>query len=107
MTIVCSQLRGQLHTIVCLLKRRTTMRMTMELALGREIMKAREVLQQSQEALAFEAGIHRTYVSLIERGKKSLTLATRIKGFALSGDDSTVAVCKQHVVRRVCYPLPK
>ena len=46
----------------------------MELALGREIKKAREVLQQSQEALAFEAGIHRTYVSLIERGKKSPTL---------------------------------
>jgi len=33
----------------------------MELTLGREIKKAREVLQQSQEALAFEAGIHRTY----------------------------------------------
>jgi len=55
------------------------MRMTMELALGREIMKAREVLQQSQEALAFEAGIHRTYVSLIERGKKSPTLAVIVR----------------------------
>jgi len=30
-----------------------------------------------------------------------------IKGFALSGDDSTTAVSKQHMVRRVCYPLPK
>ena len=29
----------------------------MELVLGREIKKAREILQQSQEALAFEAGI--------------------------------------------------
>ena len=55
------------------------MRMTMELALGREIKKAREVLQQSQEALAFEAGIHRTYVSLIERGKKSPTLAVIVR----------------------------
>jgi len=53
--------------------------MTMELALGREIKKAREVLQQSQEALAFEAGIHRTYVSLIERGKKSPTLAVIVR----------------------------
>ena len=51
----------------------------MELALGREIKKAREVLQQSQEALAFEAGIHRTYVSLIERGKKSPTLAVIVR----------------------------
>ena len=55
------------------------MRMTMELALGHEIKKAREVLQQSQEALAFEAGIHRTYVSLIERGKKSPTLAVIVR----------------------------
>jgi transcriptional regulator with XRE-family HTH domain len=55
------------------------MRMTMELALGREIKKAREVLQQSQEALAFEAGIHRTYVSLLERGKKSPTLAVIVR----------------------------
>ena len=55
------------------------MRMTMELALGREIKKAREVSQQSQEALAFEAGIHRTYVSLIERGKKSPTLAVIVR----------------------------
>jgi len=53
--------------------------MTMELALGREIKKAREVLQQSQEALAFEAGIHHTYVSLIERGKKSPTLAVIVR----------------------------
>jgi len=51
----------------------------MELALGREIKKAREVLQQSQEALAFEAGIHRTYVSLLERGKKSPTLAVIVR----------------------------
>ncbi len=51
----------------------------MELALGREIKKAREVLQKSQEALAFEAGIHRTYVSLIERGKKSPTLAVIVR----------------------------
>jgi transcriptional regulator with XRE-family HTH domain len=55
------------------------MKMTMELALGREIKKAREVLQKSQEALAFEAGIHRTYVSLIERGKKSPTLAVIVR----------------------------
>ncbi len=46
----------------------------MERALGREIKRVRESLQKSQEALAFDAGIHRTYVSLIERGRKSPTL---------------------------------
>ena len=51
------------------------MKMTIEQALGREIKKARESLQKSQETLAFDAGVHRTYVSLIERGQKSPTLA--------------------------------
>jgi transcriptional regulator with XRE-family HTH domain len=55
------------------------MRMTVELALGHEIKKGREALQKSQEDLAFEAGIHRTYVSMIERGKKSPTLAVIVK----------------------------
>jgi len=51
------------------------MKMKMEQALGREIKKARESLQKSQEELAFDAEVHRTYVSLIERGQKSPTLA--------------------------------
>lgn len=55
------------------------MRMTVELALGREIKKVREALHKSQEDLAFEAGIHRTYVSMIERGKKSPTLAVIVR----------------------------
>ena len=55
------------------------MKVTVELALGREIKKAREALQKSQEALAFEAGIHRTYVSLLERGKKSPTLVVIVR----------------------------
>ena len=55
------------------------MRMTVELALGHEIKKGREALHKSQEDLAFEAGIHRTYVSMIERGKKSPTLAVIVR----------------------------
>ena len=53
--------------------------MTMERALGLEIKRIRESLQKSQEALAFDAGIHRTYVSLIERGRKSPTLTVIAK----------------------------
>ena len=53
--------------------------MTMERTLGREIKRVRESLQKSQEALAFDAGIHRTYVSLIERGRKSPTLTVIAK----------------------------
>jgi transcriptional regulator with XRE-family HTH domain len=51
----------------------------MERTLGREIKRVRESLQKSQEALAFDAGIHRTYVSLIERGRKSPTLTVIAK----------------------------
>jgi transcriptional regulator with XRE-family HTH domain len=55
------------------------MGMTMERALGCEIRKARQALKKSQEALAFEAEIHRTYVSLIELGKKSPTFTVIVK----------------------------
>ena len=42
--------------------------------LGRELKKVREAAGMSQERLAFEAGVHRTYISLLERDKKSPTL---------------------------------
>jgi transcriptional regulator with XRE-family HTH domain len=42
--------------------------------LGSELRKAREAAGMSQEALGFEAGVHRTYVSLLERDLKSPTL---------------------------------
>ncbi|MFI5381827.1 MAG: helix-turn-helix domain-containing protein, partial [Tepidisphaerales bacterium] len=41
---------------------------------GRELRKAREAAGLSQEQLAFQAGVHRTYVSMLERDKKSPTL---------------------------------
>lgn len=53
--------------------------MTTELAFGREIKKAREAVQKSQETLAFDAEVHRTYVSLIERGQKSPTLSVIVR----------------------------
>lgn len=42
--------------------------------LGKELRKAREKAGLTQEELAFKARIHRTYVSLLERGRKSPTL---------------------------------
>lgn len=41
---------------------------------GAALRSHRESVGISQEALAFEAGIHRTYVSLIERGAGNPTL---------------------------------
>jgi len=42
--------------------------------LGSELRRAREAAGLSQETLAFEANVHRTYVSLLELDKKSPTI---------------------------------
>ena len=43
---------------------------------GRVVRAKREALGISQEDLADRAGLHRTYVSLIERGKRTASIAT-------------------------------
>lgn len=48
--------------------------MTLEEAFGQVLRRKREAVNLTQEELAFEAGLHRTYVSLLERGLKSPTL---------------------------------
>jgi len=42
--------------------------------LGRNVRRTREAKGWSQEAFAHEAGIHRTYVSDIERGVRNPTI---------------------------------
>mgnify|MGYP006277303049 CR=1 FL=1 len=42
--------------------------------IGKELRKARNSAGLSQEELAHKAGVHRTYISLLERDKKSPTL---------------------------------
>lgn len=42
--------------------------------LGTNLRRLREAKDLSQEAFAFEAGIHRTYVSDIERGARNPTI---------------------------------
>lgn len=41
---------------------------------GKRLRALREKQDLSQEDLAARAGLHRTYISLIERGKQSVTL---------------------------------
>lgn len=48
--------------------------MDIEEAVGAQLRACRLKKNVSQEQLAFDAGIHRTYVSLIERGAKNPTL---------------------------------
>lgn len=43
--------------------------------LGARIQKLRLEKGLSQEELAFEAGLHRTYISHVERGSRNITVA--------------------------------
>jgi transcriptional regulator with XRE-family HTH domain len=47
-----------------------------ELAFGRVLQEIRRERGLSQEQLGFESGYHRTYISFLERGKKSPSLST-------------------------------
>jgi transcriptional regulator with XRE-family HTH domain len=51
-------------------------RPTPEQAFGRILREVRESRDLSQEALGFESGYHRTYIGLLERGRKSPSLRT-------------------------------
>ncbi len=53
--------------------------MNFNLFIGNRISEIRKLKKLSQENLAFKADIDRTYMSSIERGKRSISLAVAIK----------------------------
>ncbi len=50
--------------------------MTPEKAFGKVLREIRQEQSLSQEELGFKSGYHRTYISLLERGRKSPSLNT-------------------------------
>jgi transcriptional regulator with XRE-family HTH domain len=53
--------------------------MTIEKAVGQELCFCRTKKGLSQENLGFEASLHRTHISLIERGLRSPTISTTVR----------------------------
>lgn len=49
------------------------------LAFGITLRRQRKICNKSQEMLAFDAGLDRTYISLLELGQRSPTLNTIFK----------------------------
>ena len=46
---------------------------------GETVAKKRKEIGLSQEQLAFKAGVHCTYIGMVERGEKNITLKNIIK----------------------------
>jgi transcriptional regulator with XRE-family HTH domain len=46
---------------------------------GNALRQEREAKGLSQEALGFESGLHRTYVSSVERGERNVSLENIVK----------------------------
>ena len=49
------------------------------LKFGQQIRALRQRKAISQEELAARAGVHRTYIGMIERGEKNVTILTMVK----------------------------
>lgn len=62
---------------------------------GAELRKAREKAGLTQEELAFKAGVHRTYISLLERDIKSPTLNVLFRLCAAMG------VCASKLIAKI------
>ena len=50
-----------------------------EQSIAKVLREVREARGISQETLSFESGLHRTYISQLERGLKAVTVKTLLK----------------------------
>lgn len=69
---------------------------TVERAFGSVVREHRERLALSQEELAFRADLHRTYISMLERGERCPSLGTIVKlAKALGTRGSTLLIASE------------
>jgi transcriptional regulator with XRE-family HTH domain len=62
---------------------------------GLNVQRLRREKGWSQEDLAFESGLHRTYVSGIERGKRNPTVVILARLAKALGTDAAELVCSR------------
>jgi transcriptional regulator with XRE-family HTH domain len=67
---------------------------TLQQAFGNVVRRRRQELQLGQESLADKAGLHRTHVSLIERGKRMPSLLV-IKKLAAALDTTMASLLSE------------
>jgi transcriptional regulator with XRE-family HTH domain len=82
-------------------KRQIHPRSGLEQAFGRALREIRESKEVSQERLALEAGLDRTYISLIERGINNPTIRV------VAGIAAVLKVAPSSIVRRMEELLAK
>jgi transcriptional regulator with XRE-family HTH domain len=68
--------------------------------LGQELRKAREAKGWTQEELSFEAKVDRSYISMLERDKKSPTLAMLFRLCDVLGVKASTIVARVEKYRR-------
>ena len=73
LTIVCGA-KCILILLLTILKLAVTKSSTVLISFGEKVRMQRKLKSISQEELAFRAGLHRTYIGMIERAEKNITL---------------------------------
>jgi len=74
MLIIVCCLRLILNIDLCILKLAIISESEIQKKVGERVRKLRKRKEISQEELAHRAGLHRTYIGMIERAEKNITL---------------------------------
>jgi len=69
--------------------------------LGKELQRLRRKAGYSQEAFAHEVGVHRTYMGLLERGERNLTVLTYLRIVRKLG------IAQDSILKSLPTPRPK
>lgn len=65
-----------------------------QVAIGRAIRELREARGLSQEALALDVGLHRTYVGSVERGERNVSLLNLVRIAGALGESASALLAR-------------